>query len=172
MRCSICGALFAHIRESELEDAAKYHKAHVDCNGHSRYWSVSKADIEESRRIIEAKRKWNAEADRNNQWAALSQEEQLALICAERQAACMDAERRLAQMQVNNHWLIDVIDQIHYTLCPEEQGAWQERAEQAVNAAVHIKEERDNMHHLLVREDICPSCGQNEASRYCQCREE
>ena len=43
--------------------------------------------------------------------------------------------RRLKQMETNTHWLINQIDAIHFALCPDQNGTWQQRAEQSVKAA-------------------------------------
>ena len=48
----------------------------------------------------------------------------------------VEAEKRRAdQLGVNCMWLIDKIDRIHAALCPGRSGTWQQRAEQAVEAA-------------------------------------
>jgi hypothetical protein len=44
-------------------------------------------------------------------------------------------KQRADQLSVNCQWLIDKIDRIHQALCPRQFGTWQQRAEQAVEAA-------------------------------------
>ena len=44
-------------------------------------------------------------------------------------------KQRVDQLSVNCQWLIDKIDRIHQALCPRQFGTWQQRAEQAVEAA-------------------------------------
>lgn len=48
-------------------------------------------------------------------------------------------ERQYAdQMNANCRWLIGQIDRIHDALCPEKNGTWQQRAQQAVEAAEEV----------------------------------
>ncbi len=46
MYCTICGKHDARIRLSELKTAMITGKAHVDCNGHAVYRSVTKQEVE------------------------------------------------------------------------------------------------------------------------------
>jgi hypothetical protein len=48
MHCKICGKQDAVIRVSELKTSKITGRAHVDCNGHSHYRSVTKGEIESS----------------------------------------------------------------------------------------------------------------------------
>lgn len=47
-------------------------------------------------------------------------------------------KQRADQLGINCRWLIDKIDRIHQALCPGQCGTWQQRAEQAVEAAERI----------------------------------
>lgn len=50
-----------------------------------------------------------------------------------------DSEKQRAdQLGINCRWLIDKIDRVHRALCPGQYGTWQQRAEQAVEAAKRI----------------------------------
>lgn len=46
MNCRICGRQDARIRLCELKTARITKRAHVDCNGHSEYRSVTVADVD------------------------------------------------------------------------------------------------------------------------------
>ena len=46
---------------------------------------------------------------------------------------------RVKQLEANTHWLITRIDEIHAILCPDKNGAWQERATQVVEAAGKVQ---------------------------------
>ena len=46
-----------------------------------------------------------------------------------------DNKQITEQMRTNFYWLLEQMDKIHDALCPEQNGAWQQRAEQAVEAA-------------------------------------
>ena len=48
MLCRICSSNDAKIREYELDTVIHSFRAHVDCNGHSHYRSVSREEILES----------------------------------------------------------------------------------------------------------------------------
>jgi len=48
MRCDICGSMDANIRPIELTTARITLRAHVDCNGHGQYRSVSREEIKEA----------------------------------------------------------------------------------------------------------------------------
>jgi len=46
-----------------------------------------------------------------------------------------DLQRQLAQQNTNLMWLIDVINEAHGALCPEQTGTWQQKAIQVLEAA-------------------------------------
>lgn len=46
MKCRICGRQDARIRLCELKTARITKRAHVDCNGHSEYRSLTVAEID------------------------------------------------------------------------------------------------------------------------------
>lgn len=46
---------------------------------------------------------------------------------------------RADQLALNGDWLRDKTDRIHMALCPGKRGSWQQRAQQALEAAEHIK---------------------------------
>lgn len=46
-----------------------------------------------------------------------------------------DDKQIAEQFRTNFNWLLEQMDKIHDALCPEQNGAWQQRAEQAVEAA-------------------------------------
>ena len=49
-----------------------------------------------------------------------------------------ELKQRSDQLGINCRWLIDKIDRIHRILCPDQCGTWQQRAEQAVEAAERL----------------------------------
>ena len=46
---------------------------------------------------------------------------------------------RADQLSVNCMWLIEQVDSIHYSLCPDVTGSWQDRATQCVDAAMKLR---------------------------------
>ncbi len=57
---------------------------------------------------------------------------------AVRSTAWVDADEnrhRMEQLELNARWLREQIDAIHEALCPDQNGTWQQRAQQAVTAA-------------------------------------
>ena len=46
---------------------------------------------------------------------------------------------RAEQLGLNCNWLIKKMDEIFYTLCPDQAGTWQQRAEMAVKKVKEIK---------------------------------
>lgn len=46
-----------------------------------------------------------------------------------------DEKERIERLSVCNRWLIEQIDAIHLALCPGQNGTWQQRTLQAVEAA-------------------------------------
>ncbi len=76
MNCLICGKPYALIRETELSTARISGRAHVDCNGHSKYMAVMPSEIEQQARWYEqARAVWNTDADEYNQWDDLGTDE-------------------------------------------------------------------------------------------------
>jgi hypothetical protein len=51
---------------------------------------------------------------------------------------------RVNQIEANTRWLIAQIDEIHAALCPDKNGAWQERVRQAVEATKKLQAELDS----------------------------
>ena len=47
--------------------------------------------------------------------------------------------KRADQISINCQWLIEQLDSIHDSLCPDHTGTWQDRAIAAVEAAESIK---------------------------------
>ena len=47
--------------------------------------------------------------------------------------------KRADQLSINCRWLIEQLDSIHDSLCPDHNGTWQDRAMAAVKAAESIK---------------------------------
>jgi len=45
MKCNICGREDAVIRPGEIETALHSHRAHVDCQGHGQYRSVTRDEL-------------------------------------------------------------------------------------------------------------------------------
>ncbi len=56
--------------------------------------------------------------------------------------------KRYEQLIFNCRWLIEQIDKIHTAICPNENGTWQERANQAVAASTKLMEENKELHAL------------------------
>src|SRR5436190_8168923 len=56
------------------------------------------------------------------------------------------------QMSINFNWLLVNVDRIHSALCPTMMGTWQQRAEQAVAAAVVIGAQNDAYVERITRE--------------------
>ena len=46
---------------------------------------------------------------------------------------------RADQLSVNCHWLIEKMDSIHFSLCPDVNGSWKDRATQCVDAAMKLR---------------------------------
>ena len=87
MNCLICGAAYALIRETEIEMARITGKAHVDCNGHSKYMTLMPSEIEQQAAwYSQAKEQWNDAADGWNQWDSLDAEEKRYLAVAKAKA--------------------------------------------------------------------------------------
>jgi hypothetical protein len=67
-------------------------------------------------------------------------------------------KQRADQLGINCRWLIDKVDRIHRALCPDQCGTWQQRAEQAVEAAQAISKVRCN-HRWSPIHGHCVHCG-------------
>ena len=50
-----------------------------------------------------------------------------------------DLERQGKQLKINEHFILDAVDQIHDCICPGKDGDWQARARQAVQEARSLK---------------------------------
>lgn len=51
-------------------------------------------------------------------------------------------KRVAEQMSINFNFLMDAINIIHFHLCPGKMGTWQQRTEQAVEAAKEISRKK------------------------------
>ena len=50
-----------------------------------------------------------------------------------------DAKRRAEQISINFYFLLEKIDAMHALLCPDQNGTWQNRADQVVAAVKALK---------------------------------
>lgn len=57
MKCNFCGRDDAWVRPCEVSTfspAAVHLRAHVDCAGHSEYRNITRADVEETQRLLDS----------------------------------------------------------------------------------------------------------------------
>jgi len=50
-----------------------------------------------------------------------------------------DNKRRLRQMSINFNFVFKAIEEIHRNICPGQNGSWQDRVKQAVEASIKLK---------------------------------